>query len=96
LLLYQVAREALTNVVRHSNATRAQLLLEDAGDGIRLIVEDSGTGFEPTLVDNDRHFVLQLMRERVELAGGNLILEASPSAGTRVVVKVPVDRHTQT
>jgi signal transduction histidine kinase len=93
LLLYQVAREALTNVVRHSNASYALLLLEDAGDGIRLVVEDSGKGFEPALVDTDHHFGLQLMRERIELAGGHLYLEASPSAGTRVIVKVPVDRQ---
>lgn len=92
LLIYQVAREALANAIRHSGASTVRVVLEDVGDGIRLIVEDNGSGFEPTLVDGSRHFGLQLMRERIELAGGNFYLESSPGGGTRVVVKVPVDR----
>lgn len=92
LLLYQVAREALVNVVRHSDARSALLILEDDVDAIRLIVEDDGKGFEPTLVDGSKHFGLQLMRERVELAGGVFILEASSRSGTRMIVRVPIDR----
>jgi signal transduction histidine kinase len=92
LLLYQVAREALTNAVRHSGADTARVLLEDAGDGIRLIIEDNGRGFDPELVDQDSHFGLQLMRERVELAGGNLYIQTDGEEGTRLIVKVPTDR----
>jgi signal transduction histidine kinase len=92
LLLYQVAKEALANVVRHAHADRAQVTLEDSGDHIRLVVEDNGTGFHPALVDASSHFGLQLMRERVELAGGLFFVEASPQTGTRVVVKVPIER----
>ena len=94
LLLYQVAREALTNIVRHSDALSARVALEDSGDGIRLVIEDDGKGFEPARVDGTTHFGLQLMRERVELAGGVFFLDASPRTGTRVMVKVPVDRVT--
>jgi signal transduction histidine kinase len=92
LRLYQVAREALANVVRHSQAERARVTLHDAGDAIRLAIEDDGCGFQPSLVDRDHHFGLQLMRERVELAGGTLEVVASSDGGTRVDVTVPVDR----
>jgi signal transduction histidine kinase len=92
LLLYQVAREALANTVRHSGADRARVVLEDGEDCVRLFVEDNGSGFEPKLVDRERHFGLQLMRERVELAGGAFYVESSPSTGTRVIVRLPVDR----
>lgn len=89
LLLYQVAREAAVNAVRHSGADQARITLDDSGDGIRLVVEDNGAGFQPALVDQSAHFGLQLMRERVELAGGTLFIETGPTTGTRVIVKIP-------
>jgi signal transduction histidine kinase len=93
LLLYQVAREALANVVKHSEARNARVILEDCGDAVRLVVEDDGRGFSPSPVDDTQHFGLQLMRERVELVGGVFFLEASSQTGTRVIAKVPVDRQ---
>jgi signal transduction histidine kinase len=92
LLLYQIAREALANVVRHSQAGWAQVRLEETVDAIQMVVEDDGHGFQPSLVDGTTHFGLQLMRERVELAGGTFIVETSPQTGTRLVVRVPIER----
>jgi signal transduction histidine kinase len=92
LLVYQVAREALANVVRHSQASAAHVTLSDDGDSIRLAVEDDGSGFLPGLVDRGEHFGLQLMRERVELSGGVFFLESSPNQGTRLVAKVPAEK----
>jgi signal transduction histidine kinase len=93
LLLYQVAREAIVNVVRHSGADKARVVLEGSVGEVRLFVEDNGRGFQPTLVDQTAHFGLQLMRERVELAGGILYIETAPNTGTRVMVKIPIDRE---
>ena len=93
LLLYQIAREALANIVRHSGANQARVSLEDAADCIRLTVEDNGKGFDPSLVAAGQHFGLQLMQERVELAGGSLYVETSIDTGTRLIVRVPVDRQ---
>ena len=92
LLIYQVAREALANVVRHSKAQNAWVMLQEEGSAIRLDVSDDGAGFEPAYVDANGHFGLQLMRERVELAGGSFGLDASANRGTRVVVRVPAER----
>jgi signal transduction histidine kinase len=93
LLLYHVAREALANAVRHSGAERVRVLLEETNDGIGLVVEDDGRGFEPSHVDSTHHFGLQLMRERVELAGGSFHIQTSVATGTRIIVQVPADRH---
>jgi signal transduction histidine kinase len=92
LLLFQVAREALANVVRHSGAQQARLVLENLGDGVRLVIEDDGAGFREMLVDRNEHFGLQLMRERVELAGGSLLVDTEMGRGTRIIAQVPVDR----
>jgi two-component system sensor histidine kinase DegS len=71
-----------------------RISLSDVGDSVRLVIEDDGVGFEPLAVDESSHFGLQLMRERVELAGGTFHLEASVDRGTRVTVVVPVERPT--
>jgi len=91
LVAYQVAREALRNAVRHSQATDVMVTLSRDGSDMRLAVEDNGLGFEPEAVDGETHFGLKLMRERVELAGGLLHLDSSPGRGTRVVIRLPAE-----
>lgn len=91
LLTYQVAREALRNAVRHGKCTNIWLGVSRDDDAIRLVVADDGEGFDPRAVDSQSHFGLQLMRERVELAGGVFQIEARPAHGTRVIARLPVD-----
>lgn len=91
LLTYQVAREALRNAIRHANCRNVWLGVVRDGDLIRLIVTDDGDGFDPMTVDSRHHFGIQLMRERVELAGGVLQIDSMPSRGTSVVARLPAD-----
>ena len=91
LLIYQVAREALMNAVRHSGAHNISIrLFRDESDS-RLIVSDDGVGFAPGGVDREAHFGLQLMSERVEQAEGALHVETCPGEGTRVVARFPLE-----
>jgi signal transduction histidine kinase len=89
LLAYQVAREALRNAVKYSSAKNIWLRLHSEGDELRLTVEDDGVGFDPQLVDEQTHFGLQLMRERVELIGGVFRIDTATGTGTRVIVRLP-------
>src|SRR4029453_10354406 len=91
LLVYQLAREALSNAARHSDATTIVLVLDEDEDSIRLRVTDDGQGFSMLGVDSSSHFGLQLMRERVELAGGVLLVESNPGEGTTVLARLPID-----
>jgi len=94
LLAYQLAREAAGNATRHSGANKIVLALSQEEDSIRLRVTDNGCGFNPKRVDSSSHFGLQLMRERVELAGGLLVVDSSPGRGTTVLARLPVSsRH---
>lgn len=92
LLTYQVAREALRNALHHSHAETVRVSLHDDGDDLRLLVVDDGVGFEFNSVDQDRHFGLGLIRERVELAGGILQVDSQPGAGTCIIVRLPRGR----
>lgn len=92
--LYRVAQEALANVQRHANAHRVSMLLERDGGLARLTVEDDGCGFDADAVressKSDRQMGLLGMRERVALAGGTLLIESAPGAGTTILVRVPI------
>ena len=90
LLVYQLAREALSNAARHANATTIALVLDEDAESIRLRVTDDGQGFNMLGVDSSSHFGLQLMRERVELAGGLLLVDSHPGEGTTVLARLPI------
>jgi signal transduction histidine kinase len=84
-LCYQAAREALTNVARHSGATRVEIRLERRAGKIRLTIRDNGKGMESLATGGSG---LAGISERLELMGGRLKLESRPGA-TCVVAEVP-------
>jgi signal transduction histidine kinase len=89
LLTYQVAREALNNAARHARASRVSVRLFRDSGLIRLIVEDDGVGFDPSNVDTNDHFGLQLMAERVEASRGRMIVDTQLGGGTRIMATLP-------
>ncbi len=96
LLAYQIAREALRNAVRHAQATDILVrLIREEGD-MRLVVQDDGCGFSLDSVDGEHHFGLQLMRERVELAGGLIRVDSAPGQGTKIIARLPAETTTET
>jgi two-component system sensor histidine kinase UhpB len=86
LVVYRVAQESLTNVVRHANASRAWLTLHDDAEGIVMCVRDDGTGFSPELVE---HGGIRNMRERALLVGATLTIGPPPDGnGNQVELRV--------
>ncbi len=83
--VYRIAQEAITNIIRHSNARHATIQLTLTPDQLQLEVEDDGQGFELAQVPKDR-FGLTGMNERAKLLGGILCLESNPGSGTCVCV----------
>jgi len=94
-ILYRIAQEALTNVLRHAKAQCVSVLLERRPDHVLLIVEDNGRGFDAQAVLKapDAHGRLGLlgMQERVILANGTIEIESTPGAGTTVFVRIPLE-----
>jgi signal transduction histidine kinase len=86
--LYRVIQEALSNVVKHSGATRVSILLQRKGDAVMAVVEDDGSGFDPSTTRADA-LGISGMRERASLAGGRLQVESRPGSGTTLVAEVP-------
>ena len=88
-----IVREALSNVARHSGATRTALVLARDGDDLVLCVEDNGRGFDPSLLSGPdilgRHQGLGNMRDRSVGMGGTFAVERPDGPGTRIIVRVP-------
>ncbi len=87
-VLYRIVQEALTNVVRHAQATMVDVVLTVRGDKLIVIVEDNGVGFDPEATITSEHLGLFGIRERTEMIDGKLIIESQPGKGTTLIVEV--------
>jgi signal transduction histidine kinase len=92
--LLQVAREALSNVVRHADASAAWVSLGRIDDRLRLEISDDGRGFDAPHVPPDGHHGLTNMRERVTALGGSMQIESRAGAGSHIIVVIPAGRQT--
>lgn len=87
--LYRVTQEALTNVYTHAQASSAKVHLLVTLQTIQLTIQDNGCGFAPGEITPNR-YGLTGMNERVRLLGGQLQIESTLGAGTKVVVSIPL------
>jgi two-component system, NarL family, sensor histidine kinase UhpB len=87
LAVYRIAQESLTNVARHSGASRVRIALERGPDSILLSVGDDGRGFDGS--PPEEHGGLRSMRERALLVDGALAIKESPGGGVEVRLEVP-------
>jgi len=90
LCLFRVAQEALANVVKHSQASSAQVELVCDANEVSLRVSDAGKGFEPNLKAADAGIGLISMRERLRLLGGSLSVRSEPARGTEILAQIPL------
>ncbi len=88
--VYRALQESLTNIVRHSEARNAWILLGTDNGELSLEIEDDGRGIAPEDVRKTRSLGLKGMRERVLHLGGVLEVTRAARGGTRVRVRVPV------
>jgi len=93
VMLYQVARELVHNVVKHAAASRVQIRVEAGEEEARLVVEDDGVGPPPLVLAGrfaaTARFGLFSIRERIEHLGGQFRIEQGEPRGTAAVAIVP-------
>jgi signal transduction histidine kinase len=88
---YRLVQEALTNAVRHADASHIRIDVSDRDGCVDVAVADDGRGFDPETTEGGG-FGLTGMRERVELADGELDIDSGPT-GTTVRARLPVRRR---
>lgn len=91
--LYRIAQETIANIRKHAKARYVEVVLETEGDGIRVHIDDDGVGFD--VQDKSKavpgHMGIAAMLERVRLLGGELLIDSSPGAGSRVEYWLPME-----
>ncbi len=91
-ILYRVAQEALTNVARHAQASKAAVGIQKRDGVVNMQIKDNGKGFrkESVLRARKNHRLGLLgMRERLEMVGGNFTFTSRPGRGTIIQAQIP-------
>ena len=88
LTVYRVIQESLTNIAKHSQATKVKVKLQDSLDYLYLSIEDNGKGFNPQ--QNTTGFGIQGMKERITAVNGNFKISSSIDSGCTVDLKIPL------
>ncbi len=98
-VVYRVIQEALTNVLKHAQATAVSIVIERRAHLLRVIVEDDGIGFDPEAVNHApqeesrrerRPLGLSGVCERLALVNGILTVESTPGEGTTLFIQIPL------
>ena len=95
--VFAIAQEAVNNAIKHAQASRIVVELEETSAAIRIIITDNGQGFEvqEVMSNYEERGSLGMLniRERADLVGGELKLESTPGQGTYISVSVPKARE---
>jgi signal transduction histidine kinase len=90
--LYRIIQESLTNVARHSMASKTSIILKQSENSIIAIVEDNGIGFDTKqALEKPHRLGLYGMQERAALVGGKLTVESTIGMGTTIYIEVPLE-----
>jgi len=93
-VLYRVAQEALTNIGRHAQASRAEVRIERLNGAVCMRIKDNGKGFQTErLLHAKKHKRLGLlgMRERVDMVRGKFTIQSALGKGTTILAEIPLD-----
>jgi|GEM_PF-5056879 len=89
--LYRIYQEALSNILKHSQATTVEVCLKKQDGKLHLSIQDNGRGFDmDQKLKEQQGLGLSTLRERAELLGGNCQLTSRQQEGTRIYVEVPL------
>jgi signal transduction histidine kinase len=92
-ILFRSTRELLTNVVKHAQANRVIVRLEDAGTLVRIVVKDDGVGFDVDAASDvmvrEAGFGLFSIQERMADLGGSLEITSEPGQGCTAILTAP-------
>jgi len=88
LTVFRTVQEGLTNIARHAEASRVDIVLDVGSGGLRLDIVDDGRGFD--LFQPSEGLGLVGMRERVQALNGHIRTESSPGHGAQLFIRIPL------
>ena len=95
IVLYRVAQEVLTNVARHSRASRVEVSIQKMDGAVCMQIKDNGRGLPAESArrrNKSKRLGLLGMRERLEMVGGTFAIASVPGKSTTITARVPFGR----
>jgi signal transduction histidine kinase len=90
IAIYRLVQDSVANVCRHARATRVEVRIDRAADGLKLVVSDNGVGIEDIERARKQSHGLSGMSQRARALGGTFAVHSRKGEGTRVEVFVPL------
>lgn len=89
--IYRIIEECFMNIKKHADAYRIHFIFQEQVGKFYIYIEDDGKGFDvnKTFINDKPQFGLSLMKERVEILGGNISIDSSANAGTKIKILIP-------
>lgn len=88
LKLYFIISELINNILKHSNATEASLVIEDNGKHLIIKLNDNGIGFDPQKASLSDGFGLSQIKSRIRNMNGSIDIKSKPGKGTQITIQV--------
>jgi signal transduction histidine kinase len=93
--IYRIIQETLTNVARHSGATRAEVSIQLNNGELRVEIADNGKGMDEAMIAHPESLGILSMQERARMLGGKIVFTSNPGNGTSVVLIAPIRSESQ-
>ena len=90
ITIFRIIQELVTNVIKHANASEAQISITQHSDSLSIIVEDNGSGFNTQQFQNKEGMGLSNIERRVEHLEGTMEADSMPGKGTSVLIDIPL------
>jgi signal transduction histidine kinase len=90
--IFRIFQEALTNVMRHANASEVFVRILKNKGSIVMEIEDNGIGIKRSRINNIKSIGILGMRERAMLIGGELMISTRRGKGTKITLSIPIKR----
>ena len=91
--VFRILQEALTNVIRHANATQVIVEISEIEDNYIVAVKDNGRGIKENEITSMLSMGILSMRERALLFNGNIELSGKKGKGTKLIIKIPKSKN---
>jgi signal transduction histidine kinase len=89
--IFYVYREALNNIERHSQAAHVHVSLFWHPHSLKIQIQDDGQGFDLTELETADHLGLSIMQERIEIVGGEVLIDSTIGQGTQITLDIPLE-----
>ncbi len=95
VMIFRAVQELIGNSLKHSQATQIKLQIDSVSGDVKVSVDDNGRGVDTKTLETSTGMGLKVIRDRVEMLGGEYDIDSTVGHGTRVVFTIPAKLSSQ-